>query len=304
MIDHLDNLIRAFLLDRIAGLGDESQVRFQPPDADWRTYVATLVGADGLPAMAVNVYLADLRENRKLRSNERTRVDGNGGAEFHPAPARVDCHYLITAWSPAQPGPAIEPTLDEHALAYEIAGAFLDESTLSPSRVYSPGSAALAAVPELIREADLPVEILPVEGFAKLPEFWSTMGDGHRWRPPVYLKVTLPVALSTQQRVPLVTTRITEYRRTGELATSDIRIEIGGTVFDASDPVPGAWVRLETATGAAIATTESSRAGRFAFSALQPGQYRLRWRAGAHPEPPPRLITVPSRTGEYDLRFP
>lgn len=304
MIHHLDNLIRAFLLDRIPDLSDESQIRFQPPDEDWRTYVATLVGVGGLPAMAVNVYLADLRENRQLRSNQRRKSDENGRATFEPAPARVDCHYLLTVWSPAQPGPAIEPTLDEHALLYEIGGAFLDEATLNPSRIYPPGSAALTTVPELIRQADLPLEILPVDGFLKLPEFWSTMGDGHRWKPPVYLKVTLPVAMTDEPPLPLVTTRITEFRRTGQLATSEVRIEIGGTVFDAADPVPGAWVRLETPTGVPIGTTESNRFGRFAFRALRPGPYRLRWRAGRHPEPPPRPITVPSSTGEYDLRFP
>jgi hypothetical protein len=304
MIDHLDNLIRTFLLARIPTLNDESQVRFQPPDEDWRTYVATLVGPDGLPALALNVYLADLRENRTLRSNERTRIDGNGSTAHEPAPARLDCHYIITSWSPAQPSPAVEPTLDEHELLYEVAGVFLDEGSLNPSRVYPAGSAALAAVPDLIRTAELPIAILPVDGFAKLPEFWTTMGEGHRWKPPVYLNVTLPVALERRPAGPLVTTRIMEFRRTGELSTAEVRIEIGGTVFDASTPVPGAWVRLETPAGDAISTTESNPLGRFAFSGLRPGQYRLRWRAGPHPESPPRNITVPSETGEYDLRFP
>jgi hypothetical protein len=304
MIHHLDNLLRAFLIDRVPALTDESQVRFQPPDEDWRTYVATLVGPDGLPAMALNVYLADLRENRKLRSNERVRTDENGHAVLSPAPARVDCHYLMTAWSPAVPGPAVEPTVDEHALLYDVAGAFLDEAALNPTRIYPAGSPVLAAVPELIRDADLPVETLPVEGFAKLPEFWSTMGDGHRWKPPVYVLVTMPVALTPGEAVPIVTTRITEYRRSGELATSDIRIEIGGAVYAASVPVPDAWVRLETAAGATLKTTRSSAAGRFSFRDLVPGHYRLRVRADAHPEPPPRDITVPSSSGEYDFHLP
>jgi len=254
--------------------------------------------------MALNVYLADLRENRQLRSNERVREDHNGHAVLTPVPARVDCHDLITAWSPAAPGPAVEPALDEHALLYDVAGAFLDEGALNASRVYPAGSPALAAVPELIREADLPLEILPVDGFAKLPEFWSTMDDGHRWRPPVYVQVTVPVARSETRPIPLVTTRITEYRRSGELATTDVRIEIGGTVFDAAVPVAGAWVRLETPAGVPVMTTESGPGGRFAFRSLTPGPYRLRWRGGAHPEPAPRDITVPSNTGEYDLHLP
>ncbi|NUN01408.1 MAG: DUF4255 domain-containing protein, partial [Bryobacteraceae bacterium] len=77
MIDHLDNLLRQVFLSRIAEMEDESQVRFQPPDDTWRTYVSNLT-VGGQPANALNVYLADLRENRTLRSNERVRTYDNG----------------------------------------------------------------------------------------------------------------------------------------------------------------------------------------------------------------------------------
>ena len=102
MLDHIDNLLRQVLIDGVDLISDESQVRFQPPDEDWRTYVSTLT-VGGNPANALNVYLVDLRENRKLRTNERDahgdRADGI--VRETPAPRRVDCHYLISAWSPA-----------------------------------------------------------------------------------------------------------------------------------------------------------------------------------------------------------
>src|SRR5215468_776554 len=117
MLDHLDNLLRHLFMTQIPVLSDEAQVRFQPPDEDWRSYVST-----NLTGNALNIYLAELRENRKLRSNERVQDVTNGMVSETPAPRRVDCHYLITAWSPAPVTPAVEPTVDEHALLYAVTG--------------------------------------------------------------------------------------------------------------------------------------------------------------------------------------
>ena len=72
MIDQLDILLRKLITSTVAGFASDDQVRFQPPDDDWRTYVKTLSIA-GQPANALNFYLVDLRENRKLRSNDSRR---------------------------------------------------------------------------------------------------------------------------------------------------------------------------------------------------------------------------------------
>lgn len=78
MLNLLDNLLRKILMDNVSGLREvrpnqpplpvtEDQVRFEPPDRQWRTSLGTL------RRNALNVYLLDLHENRKLRSNERVR---------------------------------------------------------------------------------------------------------------------------------------------------------------------------------------------------------------------------------------
>jgi hypothetical protein len=67
-------------------------------------------------------------------------------------------------------------------------------------------------------------------------------------------------------------------------------------------PVTGAWVRLETLTGEGLRTTETDPEGRFTFSALRAGRYRVRTRATGLGEIS-RDVDVPSPTGEYDLRF-
>lgn len=299
MIVNFDNLLRHMMLTQIDELIDEAQVRFQPPDEDWRNHVSTL------QANALNIYLVDIRENRKLRSNERVRSIENGVVNEDPAPARIDCHYLITAWSPAEPGPALEPTLDEHALLYEVTGVLMNNEPLIPRQVYAPDPLP-ANFPERIADAELPVTILPVEGFPKYAEFWGTMGANHRWKPAVYLVVTLPVVLPTEVAGPMVTTRITEYRQTGQPGSGEVWIQIGGHVLDATvdPPVPvvDAWVQLETTAGQRLQTTRTNEMGRFTFGALQEGEYRLRYSALGFNERA-RDIDVPSPTGEYDLRF-
>lgn len=236
MIDLFDNLLRQLLIEQVADLTDEAQVRFQPPDADWRTYVSNLV-VGGNPANALNLYLIDLRENRKLRSNERVRSVENGIVTEEPAPARLDCHYLISAWSPANATPAVDPTLDEHALLYQAAAALFRNAPFNPSRVYPEGSVALNAWPEPFRNVDLPAVVLPVEGFNKLAEFWSGMGQGALWKPAIYLIVTLPVALFVEIAGPMVTTRITEYCISGRPETAEVWIQIGGHVLSPARPI-------------------------------------------------------------------
>src|SRR4030095_316940 len=275
MIDHLDNLLRDLFMSQIGGLPDEAQVRFQPPDEAWRNHVTNLEGN------ALNVYLADLRENRKLRSNERVREMTNGMVNEAPAPRRMDCHYLITAWSPASVTTAVEPTADEHALLYAVTGVLAKNEPLNPSRIYPDGSAALNAVPELIRNADLPTQLLPVEGFPKYAEFWGTMGVNHRWKPAVYLVVTLPVELEKEVAGPMVTTRLTTSRQTGKPETAEVWIQIAGTVTNPTNkPVPEAWVHLDPGDY----TTTTDIDGRFTFVRLRIGNYTLRVRASGFDE--------------------
>ena len=120
MIDHLDHLLFTLFRTSVAELSADGQIRFQAPDEDWRALVPTISDGAGNPGNSLNVYLVELRENRRLRSNERERVTVGTDVFEVPPPRRVDCHYLISAWSPVTPGPAIDPTPDEHALLAEV----------------------------------------------------------------------------------------------------------------------------------------------------------------------------------------
>jgi hypothetical protein len=305
MIRELDNMLRTLLVAQVSELVAEAQVSFRPPDEDWRTEVFNL------QQMGLNLYMVDLRENRKLRSNATVRVgEVNGQVIFDAAPSRVDCHYLVTAWSPAQPGQAVEPTLDEHNLLYQTMAALTNAQPLNPVRVYGENNPILNNLPLLFKR-DMPTQVLPVEGFIKQPEFWGTMGQNHRWRPAIYLIVTLPLALVIPPAGPVVTTPAAVVKRSDREGMPDELYTIGGRVIDATQapqtparPVANAWVQLSLPNGERLATVYTDEDGRFVFRDIHPGEYRLAWRAQGIPAPAaPRAIIVPSPTGEYDLSF-
>jgi hypothetical protein len=185
----------------------------------------------------------------------------------------------------------------------------MNHTPLNPSHIYAFGSAELASVPVLIRDAELPTQILPVEGFPKYAEFWGTMGADHRWKPAIYLVVTLPVALDTQVAGHVVTTRIMDTGPADDRDATDMRVQIAGRVLDATGATPqavaNAWVQLADDGGEPLQVTHTDEMGHFTFVGLLAGEYQLNWRARgfAVPAAAPRVIQVPSPSGEYDLRF-
>jgi hypothetical protein len=293
MISFLDKLLRYLFASTISDITDgDTQVGFEPPDDNWRTYVT------GLKEVALNIYLVDLRENRILRSNQRVRDFQDGSITETPAPRKMDCHYLISAWSPATANlPTVEPTVDEHALLYKVTASLMNAEPLIASQIYGPGGLP-AGFPDIIADVELPSIVLPVEGFPKLAEFWGTTKTVH-WKPTVYVIITLPIVLQSKVAGPMVTTRITNYRITGSTQIETL-IQIGGTVFSGTTAVPGAWVRIEDSSGTPITIATSDNNGRFNFIGLTQGNYTLRVRAAGFAEVT-RAIQVPSPTGEYDV---
>ena len=308
MIADVDRSLRQLLLDEIDELTSELQIGFQPPDDAWRGHVATLTDGLGAPANAVNLYLVDIRENTKLRSNQRVRRRNEDGfVEEQPAPRRLDCHYLVTTWSRAAVTPPIEPTLDEHALLHEVAAILLRREALIPFEIFG-GSLPPGFSPDLA-DAALPMAIASESGFSSYGEFWGTMGTDHRWKPSIYLIVTVPMPLESRLAGPPVTARVLR-APAGDPPSQDLRIQIGGWVRDATlpvgpdglaPPVAGAWVALESSAGRHFTTTTDAQ-GRFTFRELSPGQVPLRAATAEHGEIT-TTTDVPSPGGGYDLTF-
>ena len=257
---------------------------------------------DGLsPRRALNVYLTELRENRKLRSNERTRSVVGGVISEEAAPMRVDCHYLITAWSPAEESAG--RTQDEHELLGEVLAVLATASPLVPRRIFAP-AALPATFPQYLADVDLPMTVAPTDGFPRLPDFWNTLaGPLHPWKPAVVAIVTVPVKMVALISGPPVTTATAGISTNG---SADTLVAIGGTLFDKTGASPrvvsGATVGIETAAGERVASTQSDSSGHFRFGCFGPGQYRLRATAAGF-APTSRDVDVPSTSGEYDLEL-
>jgi len=305
MLKPLDRLIRRTLRTEIPSLSSDAHVRFQPPDATLRADVLAL------NALTLDVYLIELRENRKLRSNERVRTNnGSGQVVVEQAPARLECHYLVSAWSPVAVT-ALEPTLDEHALLYDAAAALTHAAPFNPSRTYLSADPELALWPPEYRNTELPTDVLMPESFGKHSDFWTTMGTDARWKPVVQLTVTIPIALSRDIAGFMVTTRISEYHTSDVLAMAEEWIEIGGTVLDTLHPLPsglpapvtGAWVQLQSMAGTPLVLTSTDEFGHFLFERLHANQYQIRAGIAGLGERT-RIVTVPTETGEYDVALP
>lgn len=296
MIDHLDRVLLQLFLTRVPGLTDR-HVGFEPPNDDWVRYVRSLRG------IALDVYLVGFSENLELRSNGRTRRVASGGVVQETRdPRRLDCHYMITAWSPEPASlPITQPTLDEHELLAKVALVIVNAEPMVAREIF--GGSFPPGFPELLKDAELPSEFLPYEDFPATIDLWNTMGQP--WRPALHLTVTLPLVFGKPFEDFMVTTTIAEHGQIGSAGAAEVRIEIGGQVRTGTpaQPVADAWVRLQTPAGRPLATTETGGDGRFIFAELAAGSYVLRVRAAGFAEAT-KNVDVPSTTLDgYDVKL-
>lgn len=320
MIDYLDVLLRQLFKSRVPGLRTpnpvpgqpplavtDGQIGFRAPDDNWRTYVSNLT-VNNQSARAINVYLIDIKENRKLRSNERTCDEHDGMVFSLPAPPRLDCHYLISAWSPAFVNLPADTTADDefismHALLYQVATALL-KWPLVAREVFAPDPLP-ASFPLTIADAQLPAMVLPAEGFIKLAEFWAGIGTKNGWLPTIYATITIPVLMEEELAGYPITTRIMDMGVRGA-GVLDRSIEIRGRVINPADhppsPIAEAWVRLEELGGTPLRQTTTDKSGNYAFNRLPAGSYHIHVRAqGFAPKIQP--IDVPANSGDYTIEL-
>jgi hypothetical protein len=137
---------------------------------------------------AIDLFLYDVRENVALRSNEWHETHSNGQASRERAPVRVDCSYLITAWSgQSDPVAAIK---DEHYLLGEVMRVLLRHKKL-PADVLQ-GELAHQEPPvraKIIRDGYL----------QSLGEFWQAMGG----KPKAALNYTVTISVPVGEPEPL-----------------------------------------------------------------------------------------------------
>jgi hypothetical protein len=179
MLNDLDKSLKTLLEQGLPpDLVGQVTISFESPDAQ----------ADQ-DANAINLFLYDVRENWELRSNEWQIERNNTRVTQTPPPARVDCSYLISAWSKLS---------DRHQDKADQEHLFLG-----------------AVMKVLLRHPVLPAEVLqgelqgqepPVRArplqpsqLQSLGEFWQAMGS----KPKAMLNYTVTLSVPVGKPVDL-----------------------------------------------------------------------------------------------------
>jgi hypothetical protein len=198
MIDDLDRTVEELLRRELAPmLVEQVGISFAAPDSDFPPSSVTLP--------AVDLFLYDIRENTELRNAawivERQFKPRDNGEIAQTAikrrsPVRVDCSYLITAWSSES---STTRALDEHHLLSEVMKVLLRHPILP--EVLLQGSLKG-------QEPPLPSSTLQPGRLQSVGEFWQALGG----KPKAALNYTVTIGVvpdrAIETEVPVVDKRL------------------------------------------------------------------------------------------------
>jgi hypothetical protein len=239
----------------------------------------------------VNLFLYDIRENVELRSSEVIVERKNDQAIFHPAPRRVACTYLVTAW----PTGGTELALQEHRLLSQV---------LQILSRYPKIPASFLKGSLVGQEPPLPMITAQADGLKNPAEFWTALGN--KLRPSLTVTVTISMDVFAPQTAAIVITeeidigaRTSPGEETVQPATLEKFFRIGGRVTDAAHaPVPGATI-LVVERGS---TSTTDAEGYYRIGPIPSGNYTLRAKKDASEVT--KNIAVPAQAGEnYNMQF-
>ncbi len=190
MIDDLDRSLQTLLTRELpAALADQLTITFAPPDGEFPPST--------VPLPAVDLFLYDVRDNRDLHTPEWTAARQSDGRVLRtPPPARVDCAYLVTAWT-VTTGPT--PTFDEHRILGEVMRVLLRHRTL-PEQVLQGVMAE--------QELPLPTATLQPGSLRGLSEFWQALGGKTKTTLNYTVTISVPLGLPRPAGPPATRSRM------------------------------------------------------------------------------------------------
>lgn len=194
MIDDLDRTLSELLKRGLpAGVVQQVSISFAPPDD---TFPPSSIS---LPA--IDLFLYDIRENRELRNREwevERRSDGTGVRKR--SPVRVDCSYLITAWSSKA---SSTPVYDEHMLLGNVMQVLLRHPTI-PDQILQGSLKG--------QEPRMPAVTIQPGQLQSMGEFWQALGG----KPKAALNYTVTICVQpfeAEETGPLVTDKLLKFRQ-------------------------------------------------------------------------------------------
>jgi hypothetical protein len=278
MFHYLDTTLENLLNDTAAPrVVVDAEASFATPEKTYKP-----LQADN----AINLFLYEVKENRELRDPEPITERMNGLSVHRRPPLRVDCAYMVTAWSKKTGAVGVAET---HRLLGQAFN-WLSRFPTIPERYFARAMPPQAFPP--------PTMVAQMDGAKSAGEFWSALGIPPR--PYFNLIVTICMDLDQAVEDAIVTTISTTYQGNDPLG-AEARMMVGGTVKNSQGhPVADAWVRLEPQGETQVTDAQ----GRFIFERVARGQaVTLRARAQGYQEASRTFAELPSLTGEYDLKF-
>jgi hypothetical protein len=170
MLHLLDQTLEAFLREEVPLPARQIDVSFAAPDQDW--------GAK-LSRPTVNLFLWDVRQNFAERMAGSDLVEENGKKYRRSPSPRVDCRYLVTAWT--------TEVSDEHQLLGALLVAFLSHAEIGAAHLRGP----LASV------RPLPTMSVASPAETTSSDFWSAVGG--KLKPGLDLLVTAVVDVAAMR---------------------------------------------------------------------------------------------------------
>jgi hypothetical protein len=165
MLHLLDESLETFLRAVVPLSTRDVDVVFEAPDGDW---------AAGISRPTVDLYLWDVRVNLSEREYGEQLLPGENGMRYRRDPLpRVDCRYLVTAWT--------TEVRDEHALLGRVLTALLLNPVIAVEHLRGPLSVVLP----------LPTLQLTSGDGSENSDFWSALGG--QLKPGLDLMVTATV---------------------------------------------------------------------------------------------------------------
>jgi Pvc16 N-terminal domain len=166
MLQILDSSIAAFLRAAVPLSVHDVDIVFEAPDRDWE--------AARPQRPTVNLFLWDVRRNlAEQDAGVHLRKGENGHATRRPPLPRMDCRYLVTAWT--------SDVEHEHKLLGDVLRALLVQPHLPPEHLGA-GYADVRPLPTL--------RVAMPDG-KDTADFWSALGG--RLKPGLDLVVTATV---------------------------------------------------------------------------------------------------------------
>ncbi len=199
MLHLLDDSLEAFLRDAVPLPKREVDVAFEAPDRDWAARVSR---------PTVNLYLWDVRHNLDERSGGVEVVTGEDGHSHRRVPLpRIDCRYLVTAWT--------SEVRDEHSLLGATLCALLRHCELDQKYLPAPYSAVQPR----------PSIAVAASNGTDNSDFWSALGGQLKPGLDVVVTATVDAALLVAVAPPVQRYTI---RTTAQGSDAGERLLVGG----------------------------------------------------------------------------